>query len=559
MATPLRDEDSSGTRRGFLARVPGGAATVWLTLLGIALVVSLAYGLGQARANRLDAIRLEMERQRAFEQLVARAQTIEVLLAKGLVTSPGCAGSLVFTDLWHQGLAAQEDLSELPLAHASLANSTRFMTQVADFGRYLVRMCAVGETISEADWETLAEMHRAAGELSLQLNELSGMIATGAFRWRAVSAATTAAGDEAVRQVRNRFGDIAEHMQEMPTLIYDGPFSDHILVREPKGLPAGEVTAEQAMEVARRFAPRYLADGGGAGEYQAVELGEIAGRIPAYAFALYPAGAGASPGAPAQGSVQPEHRGGGPEIRIDVTKQGGQVAWLLVQGIDGVDGGPPAPAVGSRTAWELPAQAPGQVPWPEPEQQTPPGEEAPDAGPNQAPPAPAPARPDPGAAEGGLSLAGAIARGQQFLAERGFANLTATYATQDDGVAICQYVGVQDGVLIYQDQISLKVRLGDGQILGYDGLDWLMSHTNRQLPAPTLSAADARAKLNPRLTVAGTRLALIPTPGLDEVLCHEFHCRLGDEDYLVYINAATGEEEAIFKLIDQGDGGQLVM
>ena len=55
------------------------------------------------------------------------------------------------------------------------------------------------------------------------------------------------------------------------------------------------------------------------------------------------------------------------------------------------------------------------------------------------------------------------------------------------------------------------------------------------------------------------RLAVIPTPGLDELLCYEFLCKGdGEDQVLVYVNAATGMEEQIFLRL-QGDGGVLVI
>ena len=50
-------------------------------------------------------------------------------------------------------------------------------------------------------------------------------------------------------------------------------------------------------------------------------------------------------------------------------------------------------------------------------------------------------------------------------------------------------------------------------------------------------------------------LALIPTPGLDEVLCWEFVCKGEDgEDVLVYISGETGMEERIYELIESDNG-----
>jgi|GEM_PF-2927987 len=676
-------DNERGTRRrdthrgGRFARVSGGATTMWFLALGLALVIALAWGLGQRAANAGQAVALRMERQRSFEQLVARTQAIENLLAKSLVTSAGGAGSLVFTDLWYQGLSAEDDLTRLPLGHQSVANTSRFMTQVADYSRMLVRKSVQDEPLTDDDYNVLLGMHQTAGELSMQLNELSRLMATGGFRWEALQGNMGARLEDATRPVRDGFGGIAEELQDLPTLIYDGPYSDHIQTMVPRGLPAGDVTLDQAMEVARRFAPTLA----GSADYQAVHAGDVAGRMPAYSLILYPGGAGqpvpgqeqvpqppspdpaqqqapqqgawqgplltspdgepgevppgllavprgalpgpagqspvergpggggtteadpralvqspdpatqppggtppggaVQPGAPNQtpgAGGQPDGRAAGPEIRVDVTKQGGQVVYLLVQGIEGVDTGEPVGASATPAAWWIPrisislpalgrglapvepAQVPAPVPWPTPEQQVPPTDFPRQPGQEQDPglpqePIPAPGRP--GVAE--LTLTQAAERARQFLVERGFSRITPTYASMEEGVATCQFAALQDQVVLYPDQVKVKLRMSDGQVLGYEGMGYLMSHTQRQLPAIQVSESQARAKLNPRVEVIGARTVLIPTPSRGEALCHEFHVRLRDATFLVYINAVTGNEESIFRLIDQGGNGQLVM
>lgn len=505
-------------------RVRGGAMTLVTLGLGLALIVSLAWGLGQYRMRVAGELHLELERHRSFEQLLGRAEAIELLLAKSLVTQAGCAGTMTFVDLWHEGLAAQEDLSNLPLTHFNVANPSRFMTQVADFARHLARKCSEGRGVSDADWNHLATLHAAAGELTLQLHEIARVINVGGFRWALLGGfgvdATAGGGPVTAslgggrgpgpgQLVEDGFGRMAAHIQDLPVLIYDGPFSDHMDDRPARALPEEEVTLEQAMDVARRFAPELpgMAPGG----FQAIHVGDVPGPIAAYALSLRPAptnGARIAPppaGRTRTGATAPD----APEVRIDVTKRGGRVLWFLVQGI------PDAQA----------AQAPPQTP----------------------------IRPM------HADLVRAVEAARSFLTSRGFASIAPTYSTIENGVAACQFAVVQDGVLLYPDLLQVKIRAADGQVLGFDSTEYIMSHTARDLPHPVLTLAGARAKISPRVRVVGERLVLIPTPSAAELLCYEFHIELGTDPFLVYINALNGEEEVILKLINTGDGGALVM
>ncbi|MBR2155534.1 MAG: germination protein YpeB, partial [Clostridia bacterium] len=79
-----------------------------------------------------------------------------------------------------------------------------------------------------------------------------------------------------------------------------------------------------------------------------------------------------------------------------------------------------------------------------------------------------------------------------------------------------------------------------------------------ELSQPAVSREEAQSMLSANLTVQSHAMALIPVTPETEVLCHEFKCTLGEDSYILYVNAANGQEEQIFKIIDSEDG-QLVI
>lgn len=114
-------------------------------------------------------------------------------------------------------------------------------------------------------------------------------------------------------------------------------------------------------------------------------------------------------------------------------------------------------------------------------------------------------------------------------------------------------------VVCYPDLIKVTVELSQGGMVEYDASGWLMNHHDRELAAPALSAEDAAKSLSPLLTVEGSSLAVIPTPGLNEVLCWEFRCTAQDGTrVLCYLNAQSGLEEQIY-LLREDDHGVLVV
>lgn len=154
-----------------------------------------------------------------------------------------------------------------------------------------------------------------------------------------------------------------------------------------------------------------------------------------------------------------------------------------------------------------------------------------------------------------ISLEEAVERARRFLEERGFGEMEPTYAGAAENVAVIPFVRIQDGVRIYPDQVKVSVALDDGEVVGFEALGYLMAHTERRLPSPAIRGEEAARRVAAGLEVDGAvRLALIPAPAGDEVLTWEVPARMGDARFLVYINAVTGEEENILRLVETGEG-----
>jgi germination protein YpeB len=104
----------------------------------------------------------------------------------------------------------------------------------------------------------------------------------------------------------------------------------------------------------------------------------------------------------------------------------------------------------------------------------------------------------------------------------------------------------------------VKIALDKGDIIGFEGEKYLVSHTDRKLPKAKISVDQARLKASSKMQVTNSRLALIPLLSSREVFCYEFAGKKDDTTYVVYINAENGNEENILQIIDTPDG-QLAM
>lgn len=157
-----------------------------------------------------------------------------------------------------------------------------------------------------------------------------------------------------------------------------------------------------------------------------------------------------------------------------------------------------------------------------------------------------------------LSIDQCAKNASNFLENHGIKNMISTYKQHYNGVVVINFAGQEGDVILYPDLVKVKVSMEDGSIIGYEAQNYLMSHTHRKLPKPEISQEEARELVSSNLKIQSIRLAVIPTETMGEKLCYEFKGTFGKENFIVYINAVTGKEEDILKIIDT-DNGNLVL
>lgn len=145
----------------------------------------------------------------------------------------------------------------------------------------------------------------------------------------------------------------------------------------------------------------------------------------------------------------------------------------------------------------------------------------------------------------------------QFLNSRGFEYMRPTYFQAYQGVAVISFAATQGNTLLYPDLIKVQCRLDTAQVVGWEARNYLMNHTNRGLLTPELTKEQAQARVSSRLKPSSSRLCLIPTDA-GERLCYEFQGEYAGHTYLAYINAMTGRQEQLLKVVEGAAGLEAV-
>ncbi|HHW11029.1 MAG TPA: germination protein YpeB [Firmicutes bacterium] len=276
-------------------------------------VMAGIWGMAQYRERLATERQLAAQYQERFFEAVGHVENVEVLLTKGLlVAATGSNQSemamSIFSDIWRQAFSAQAHITQLPVLQGTLMRTSKFLTQVGDFGFAAGKKIAAGMGLTDKERQDLFEFRKEAALLNQALKEIQAKVAGGQMPWEELQQGTNTLLRRKSKEIAdNDMVRLEKQAIEFPTIIYDGPFSDHILQQKPKGLtgePIGEGEAEH-------IAVKFMAAAGLGEELVAEVIGEVEGDIPAY-------------------QVKVRRPGRNEELaRLDISRKGGHVVWMM--------------------------------------------------------------------------------------------------------------------------------------------------------------------------------------------------------------------------------------
>ena len=209
---------------------------------------------------------------RAVEDLSLSLDNIKTTLSKGMYSNSATMMTQLSGKLWSEAATAKAALAQLPVEELNLEQTYKFLSQVGNYSKSLSEKFSGGEALTGDEKENLKTLYSYAEDLSNKMWQVEKRIEEGELTFADVGPAGN--GAQSVH-VTEGFTDFEEGFSNYPTLIYDGPFSDHILEKEPlmvKGQK--EVSEEQAAEKAQQAS----------GETSLRITDEEGGKMPSYVF-----------------------------------------------------------------------------------------------------------------------------------------------------------------------------------------------------------------------------------------------------------------------------------
>lgn len=281
-----------------------------LSVLTVALIGTGIWGYNENRDKNHYYLLLNNQFQRMFYDMTGSVESIATDLSKLMVSGQTRENVILYSNIWQNALNAQEKMSQLPIRRTDSKKLEKFLNQLGDYTFTMAQLSIQGETLGEKEIDILERMHNYSLELAQDLqalhrDALQGNVWKGELS-REANKKLDEVGEEK-NPIKIKFQKFEERMIEYPEMIYDGPFSDHVIEGMRPRLQGDKITKAEAEKKAIEFL--------GGGKVDRVESSRDGrGRIDTFSFEVIP---------------ENKKEGKNNPIYIDISQRKGYPVWIL--------------------------------------------------------------------------------------------------------------------------------------------------------------------------------------------------------------------------------------
>lgn len=233
------------SRRGAVRIVCFSLAFV-LTLTGLAMQY-------RAKSMKQQQI-LENQLMQTMSDLTLYASNVRSDLEKIQYVNTSPMLTTLSANLWREASFAKEALDQLPISQNNMTNTNKLLSQIGDYCVSLSKKFSEGEPLTDEERSNLSALCDYCDQMIAEIAAFQNELQTGSIDYDMIRSdvRTTMQDGTSNVSVAEGFAELEEGFSGYPTLIYDGPFSDHILTQTPRALIGeSDVLPTEALKTAQ--------------------------------------------------------------------------------------------------------------------------------------------------------------------------------------------------------------------------------------------------------------------------------------------------------------------
>lgn len=224
-------------------------------VVSFSLSVALAcfiYGFRTKQENDRYILQMENTYSYMLDELNTAANNISTILNKARFVTTYPQLSSMSAELLTEAEISKNSLAQLPVA-SSLSSLNRFFSQVGNYAMAVSHNVKDKGSISDKDTANM-ELLR---DISVKVSDIlsSSRENYNNLEYWAKQIENNVKTTLNNKDLTAHLGELEDQLKDYPTLIYDGPYSDHILEKEPEMLKnTAETDERNALETAAKWA-----------------------------------------------------------------------------------------------------------------------------------------------------------------------------------------------------------------------------------------------------------------------------------------------------------------
>lgn len=220
-----------------------------ISFLCAAVVVAVGFAIKEKNKNEYYVNMIENQYSRAFEQLNSSLNSISIATQKTVYVSSAKKMGALAAEIFTEAELAKSALSELPLGSSNLSMIYRFLSQVGNYSLSVAKNITSENGVTAKQREELKMLSNTAKTMTQIISD-ANIEYNNPTQW---AQAVNDRLDNVVSDdgLADSLTEMEENMSDYPVLIYDGPYSDHILAKQPlMTAVAREYSQDEALYIA---------------------------------------------------------------------------------------------------------------------------------------------------------------------------------------------------------------------------------------------------------------------------------------------------------------------
>lgn len=226
-----------------IKRLKNSIIIISIVFGGAIVALSVLLSLAISRSNSYK-LQLENNYKRNFYELISDINSLEIDLSKLIATNSLSSQKELLTSIYDTTKTSAVNLSTLPIANNKIENLNNYLNTVGGYSYSLLeKNLNSQEKISKDELSSIEKIYDYCVKIKYDLNNAMGDVED----FNVIQQINFSNGD--LSSFDGGLSGINDNKDEVPTLIYDGPFSDSVINKNIKGLGKEKYSEEEAREI----------------------------------------------------------------------------------------------------------------------------------------------------------------------------------------------------------------------------------------------------------------------------------------------------------------------